>query len=256
MTAPLRLAVWKFASCDGCQLALLESGDLLLELAEAVEIAHFAEASSSMREGPWDLSLVEGSITTAEDIARIRHIRENSRLLVAIGACATAGGIQALRNVADAGAFAAAVYPHPEILDALETSTPVSDHVAVDLELQGCPISSAQLLEVITALLSGRKPRLPEEPVCFECKRAGHPCVLVANGTPCLGPVTTAGCGALCPAVGRGCYGCFGPLPGAVPAVLSQRLAELGLHRAELTALYRSFAAAAPANAEEAARQE
>lgn len=254
MAARLRLAVWKFASCDGCQLALLESGDTLMALADAVEIAHFPEASSAMRGGPWDLSLVEGSITTAEDVARIRKIRQDSRLLVAIGACATAGGIQALRNFAAPGTFPAVVYPRPEIIDALATSTPVSGHVRVDAELPGCPVSTAQVVEFITALLAGRKPRLPQVPVCFECKRAGHPCVMVAHGTPCLGPVTAAGCGALCPGFGRGCYGCFGPLAGAAPAVLSERLAELGLGREDLQALYRSHAAAAPANAQEAER--
>jgi sulfhydrogenase subunit delta len=206
------LAVWKFASCDGCQLTLLNCEDELLAVAESVDIASFPEASSEVVDGPYDLSLVEGSITTQADAERIRRIREASRLLVTIGACATSGGIQALRNFgAD---LVPVVYAHPEYIDSLRTSTPIADHVRVDFELRGCPVDRGQLLEVIAAILNRRKPNIRAHSVCVECKRAGRTCVLVARGTPCLGPVTQAGCGALCPAVGRGCYGCFGPAPG------------------------------------------
>ena len=217
------LAVWKFASCDGCQLTLLDCEDDLLALASAVRIAHFLEASSDVQPGPYDLSLVEGSITTSADEQRIREIRRQSRHLVTIGACATSGGIQALRNFGDAAEFRSAVYASPQYIDSLATSTAISAHVAVDLELRGCPIDKRQLIEVITAFLAGRKPGIPDTSVCTECKRRGLTCVMVADGTPCLGPVTHAGCGALCPAVGRGCYGCFGPMTGAnVPALTGQ----------------------------------
>jgi sulfhydrogenase subunit delta len=205
------LAVWKFASCDGCQLSLLDLEDELLALAGRVRLAHFLEASSATVAGPYDVSLVEGSITTAEDAARIREVRAASGLLVSIGACATAGGIQALRNGADVEGFVRMVYASPEYVSTLATSTPIADHVAVDLELPGCPVSKHQLLETLEALLHGRRPNLPTFSVCMECKRRGVPCVLVSRGTPCLGPVTRAGCGAICPAYDRGCYGCFGP---------------------------------------------
>ncbi|GAA2437525.1 oxidoreductase [Actinomadura vinacea] len=208
-----KLAVWKFASCDGCQLTLLNCEDELLELAGEVEIAHFLEASSGVTGGPYDVSLVEGSITTPEDLDRIRKVREISRTLVTIGACATAGGVQALRNFADVREFASVVYARPEYIATLDRSTPIAAHVKVDFELQGCPIDRRQLLEVLTAFLIGRKPDIPGHSVCFECKRRGNVCVMVAKGTPCLGPVTHAGCGAICPAYGRGCYGCFGPSP-------------------------------------------
>jgi sulfhydrogenase subunit delta len=206
-----KLAVWKFTSCDGCQLSLLGLEDELLAIADRVEIAHFLEASSATAPGPYDLSLVEGSITTAEERERIAEIRAASRFLVTIGACATAGGIQALRNAADVEGLAAAVYASPEQISTLATSTPISDHVRVDLELHGCPIDKRQLLEVITAFLHGRRPNVPAHSVCMECKARGVACVMVARGVPCLGPVTHAGCGALCPAYARGCYGCFGP---------------------------------------------
>jgi sulfhydrogenase subunit delta len=245
------LAVWKFASCDGCQLSLLDCEDELLAIAGQVRIAHFPEASRESVEGPYDVSLVEGSVTTPGDIERIHRIREQSGLLVAIGACATAGGIQALRNFADVERFRSIVYARPEYLSTLDTSTPASAHVKVDLELYGCPIDRRQLINTLAALLVGRKPDLPRHSVCFECKARGTTCVLVAHGTPCLGPVTRAGCGALCPAYGRGCYGCFGPADPANPAALVARLRDLGLDERDIALVFRTFNAAAPAFADE-----
>ncbi len=257
MTAPRpRLAVWKFASCDGCQLSLLDCEDELLALAEGVQIALFAEASSNMLPGPYDVSLVEGSITTAHDRERIQQVRAESGLLVTIGACATAGGIQALRNFRDVEEWKQLVYARPEVIDALATSTPIAEHVKVDFELRGCPVSKRQLLELLAALLAGRRPNVSTASVCEECKARGTPCVMVAHGTPCLGPVTQAGCGAICPAYNRGCYGCFGPKETPNPAALSERLTELGMDRATLLRVYRSFNTGAPAFADEAARHE
>jgi coenzyme F420-reducing hydrogenase gamma subunit len=206
-----KLAVWKFASCDGCQLSLLDCEDELLAVTEEVEIANFPEASRRVIRGPYDVSLVEGSITTPHDAERIHKIRRASKLLVTIGACATAGGIQALRNFADVAEFTSIVYASPEYISTLSKSTPIAEHVPVDFELRGCPINKYHLVELLSALLNGRKPNIPPYSVCMECKRRGIICVMVAQGTPCLGPVTQAGCGALCPSYNRGCYGCFGP---------------------------------------------
>ena len=241
------LAVWKFASCDGCQLTLLDCEDELLPLAERVTIAHFLEASRDVLPGPYDVSLVEGSVTTAADAERIRFVREQSKILITIGACATSGGVQALRNFADVDEFRSTVYARPEYIQSLATSTPIADHVKVDLELRGCPIDRRQLLEVITALLAGRKPDLPDTSVCNECKRRGLTCVTVADATPCLGPVTHAGCGALCPAVRRGCYGCFGPmaqpnLPALLPALKACGMSDEAVDRVYSTFTVASFA--------------
>ena len=233
------LAVWKFASCDGCQLTLLNCEDELLAIAGAVHIASFAEASSGVTGGPYDLSLVEGSVTTPADAQRIRQVRAASRFLVTIGACATSGGIQALRNFS--ADLAPVVYARPDYIATLRTSTAIADHVPVDFELRGCPIDRRQLLEVIAAFLRGRKPNVRGHSVCIECKRAGHVCVLVAHGTPCLGPVTQAGCGALCPAVGRGCYGCFGPMESPNTAALADHWAQLGVPADEMVRALRSF---------------
>ncbi len=235
------VAVWKFASCDGCQLSLLDCEDELLALAREVEIANFAEASRAVVKGPYDLSLVEGSITTAHDEERIRQVRRASRYLVTIGACATAGGIQALRNFRDVRQFVSLVYASPHYIDTLATSTPISAHVPVDFELQGCPINKRQLLEVISAYLHGRKPVTPPHSVCMECKANGAVCVMVARGTPCLGPVTHAGCGALCPSYHRGCYGCYGPKETPNTASLSAEWRQLGAGDQELVRAFRGF---------------
>jgi sulfhydrogenase subunit delta len=250
------LAVWKFSSCDGCQLSVLDCEDELLALAGAVDIAYFLEASSAPAAGPYDLSLVEGSITTAGDAERIRKVRRQSRALVTIGACATAGGIHALRNFADVDDFVSAVYASPEYVSTLATSTPIASHVAVDFELHGCPIDKHQLLEVISAFLNERRPAIASHSVCIECKRRGNVCVMVAHGTPCLGPVTHAGCGALCPAYDRGCYGCFGPMESPNPAALTPWLARHGLDEVDVVRVYRTFnAAAAPFQAESEAHE-
>lgn len=245
-----RLAVWKFASCDGCQLSLLDCEDELLALAEAVHIAQFPEASSAMEAGPYDLSLVEGSITTPADAERIREVRRQSRFLVTIGACATAGGIQALRNFADVEEYLAVVYAQPQYIKTLTTSTPIAAHVSVDFELRGCPIDKRQLLEVITAFLAGRKPAIPAYSVCIECKRHGNLCVMV-QGTPCLGPVTHAGCGALCPGYRRGCYGCYGPKETPDTASLARQWSAMGVSPRDIRRALHTFNAWAPGFREE-----
>ena len=247
MTTRPTVAVWKFSSCDGCQLTLLDCEDELLELAGAIEIAYFPEATSAELEGPYDVSLVEGSVTTEHDRARIQEIRKQSKLLVTIGACATAGGIQSLRNFADVKEWIPIVYASPEYISTLETSTPIADHVTVDLELRGCPISKEQLVETLLALLNGRRPRLASTSVCFECKARGTACVMVAHGTPCLGPVTHAGCGAICPAYNRGCYGCFGPMESPNVEALAAQWRALGMKEEGIVRALRTFNANAPA---------
>jgi len=251
-----KLALWKFSSCDGCQLSLLDCEDELLAIASAVDIAYFLEASRFQSKGPYDISLVEGSISTPEDAERIREVRRRSRTLITIGACATAGGIQALRNFKDVDQFIATVYARPEYIDVLTTSTPIDSHVEVDFELRGCPVNKTQLLEVLNALLNSRKPNVPHYSQCLECKRAGTVCVMVAHGTPCLGPVTQAGCGNLCPSCNRGCYGCFGPQETPNTASLSAWLTRLGLAPREIRHAYRSFNANAEAFRKESLRHE
>jgi coenzyme F420-reducing hydrogenase gamma subunit len=245
-TTKPKLAVWKFASCDGCQLTILDLEDELLDIVGAIDIAYFPEATRREVAGPYDLSLVEGSVTTAHDARRIKEIRAKSTTLVSIGACATSGGIQALKNFANVDEFISIVYANPEYIDTLGTSTAIADHVQVDLELRGCPISKHQLLEVIDAFLHGRRPNTPNQSVCVECKLRGTQCIMVAAGIPCMGPITHAGCGALCPAYNRGCFGCFGP--SADPNIDSLRgiWHSLGVSDPELVRALRTFNAFAP----------
>ncbi len=250
------LAVFKLASCDGCQLTLLNCEDELLAVAGKVRIAYFPEATRGVLRGPYDVALVEGSVTTPADAERIGEIRAQSRTLVSIGACATSGGIQALRNVGDVEEFRSIVYAHPGYIATLAHSTPVAQHVAVDFELRGCPVDKGQLLELLTSLLAGRHPRISTASVCVECKLRGTVCLPVSRGVACLGPVTQSGCSGLCPAYGRGCYGCFGPVPGANLASLAHQLAVLGLRPEDITRLLRTVNTAAPEFAAESARQE
>lgn len=238
-----RLGIMKFASCDGCQLTLLDLENELLDLVTAFDLVEFAEASSHRSSGPFDLVLVEGSISTPEQVEEIVRIRRETQVLVTIGACATAGGIQALRNWRDHEVMHRAVYPLPEYVESLATSTPISDHVTVDAELRGCPIDPGQLLELLTALAVGRRPQIPDEAVCLECKRQGKVCVLVARDVPCLGPVTHTGCGAMCPAFDRGCYGCFGPRESANAPSLAAWFGHDGRSDADTAALFAGFTA-------------
>lgn len=249
--------MFKLASCDGCQLTLLDCEDELLAVAGQLEIVHFPEASSrTAPDGPFDLALVEGSVSTPEHLGEIRNIREHSRLLITIGACATAGGIQALRNFGACEGFGEIVYAWPEYVLTLADSTPVANHVNVDFELRGCPIDKGQLLELITAYLVGRRPAIRDVSVCTECKSRGTVCVTVAQGIPCLGPVTHAGCGGLCPAYGRGCYACFGPKENAATASIAGLMKDLGLDEREVARAFRLFTGYAEAFRNESKRHE
>jgi coenzyme F420-reducing hydrogenase gamma subunit len=246
MPAKPRLGVFKFASCDGCQLSLLDCEDELLTVAGAVEIGYFLEATRRPLTGEFDLTLVEGSISAPEQLEQIQDVRRRSRFLITIGACATAGGIQALRNWGHADEYMNAVYARPEYVQTLADSTPIAEHVPVDFELRGCPINKRQLLEVIGAFLAGRRPQIPNHAVCVDCKRAGIVCVMVARGVPCLGPVTHAGCGALCPGYDRGCYGCYGPAKTPNVPSLTRWLAGMRVPLPTVDRMLHTFNAWAP----------
>jgi len=245
-TAKPKLAVYKFASCDGCQLSLLDAEDELLAVTGAVEVAYFLEARTQVQGGPYDVGLVEGSVTNTHDAERIKEIRKQCKFLVTIGACATSGGIQALRNWANVDDFIHHVYAHPQYIQTLKTSTPIADHVIVDFELRGCPINKVQLLDLISSLLRGRKPAVPRYSVCMECKRRGTVCVAVAQGIACMGPVTQAGCNALCPAHNRECFSCYGPKEQANLASLAGWYANAGVPQGRLVRLMRNFNGYAP----------
>lgn len=222
------VAVHKFSSCDGCQLAFLNAGVDLLTLYELVEIVHFVEAGDLNPQAKVDIAFVEGSISTAEEQIRIKEVRANSKFLITIGACATAGGLQALRNTHNIQQWTSGVYAQPAYIESLATATPIANHVRVDFELWGCPVSSRQVFTALRSLLSGVMPTQEREKVCLECKRLNNVCVLVAKGLPCMGPVTNTGCGAICPKVDRECYACYGPAENINASALIQQLIHLG----------------------------
>ena len=236
-----KIGVFKFASCDGCQLSLLDAEDALLAVVGAVDLAYFPEASRKMVKGPYDIGLVEGSITTHHDAERIQQVRRQCHMLVTIGACATAGGIQALRNWKDVNEFVRYVYASPDYVNTLKLPTPIAEHVPVDFELRGCPINKLQLVELLSATLAGRRPNIPTYSVCLECKRRATVCIAVAQGVPCLGPVTQAGCGALCPSYGRGCYGCYGPMESTNAQSLANQFRIWGQGDPEIMRAFRTF---------------
>ena len=252
MNAPLtppskpRVAVHKFSSCDGCQLAFLNLGEDLLTLAGRVELVYFAEAGPLDPDTEVDVAFVEGSVSTPEDLERIQHIRAHSRMLIAIGACAVSGGIQGLRNGADGAAWVTQIYSHPEAISSLTHSTPIASHVKVDFELWGCPVSGPQMLAVVNALLLGVAPRDNADKVCTECKRHGYPCVMVSRGVACMGPVTRAGCGALCPSLGRDCYGCYGPAENANTDALAAQFGRQGFDPQAVVRRFQSINSQAP----------
>ena len=235
------IAVFKFASCDGCQLTLLDCEDALLAIAGAVNIAYFPEASRKMLAGPYDIGIAEGSVTTPHDVERAREIRKMCRTLITIGACATAGGIQALRNWKDVKDYTKIVYASPEYISTLDRSMPLGSFVHINYELRGCPINKNQLIEVLIALLHKRKPNIPTYSVCVECKLRSNACVMIAKGSPCLGPVTQAGCDALCPSYNRGCFGCYGPMESPNTRSLAKQLSELGQSENDIMLAFRSF---------------
>ncbi len=241
-----RMGVFKFASCDGCQLSLLDCEDELLAIADRVEIAFFREVTRRPLEGSFDIALVEGSVSVPEQEEAIRDIRRRSRILICLGACASHGGIQALRNFGPPGAALAVVYATPQTIETLDHSRPASAYVRVDLELPGCPINKHQLLNVLAQMLAGSRPRVNRHALCLDCKRQGLVCVLVAHGTPCMGPVTSTGCGVLCPSYDRPCFSCFGPAREPNAVSLANRFAQLGFAPDEIHRLFLTFYATAP----------
>ncbi len=236
-----KLAVFKLSSCDGCQLSLLDAEDELLDVLGSIEIAYFPEASRRMLKGPYDLGLVEGSITNPDNVEMIRDIRKQCRFLITIGACATSGGIQALKNWKDVKEFTRIVYANPQYISTLDRSLPVGSFVHVDYELRGCPINKYQLIEVINALLNNRRPNIATNSVCSECKLKGNACVMVSKGLACIGPVTQAGCNALCPSFNRGCFGCYGPMDSTNTGSLAKQLKFLGESNFEIMNIFRNF---------------
>lgn len=232
-----RIGVFKFTSCDGCLLGILNLEEEFLRLADLFRIDYFPEATDRPLRGRFDIAIIEGSITTPLQKEEIINTRERARYLITVGACATSGGIQALRNWMVLESLKGYVYPDPQSIESLSISTPISDHVYVDYEIWGCPVTTSSVSEVLASFLIEKRPALPQYSLCMECKRVPLPCILVAGGEPCLGPITRAGCDALCPSFSHACYGCFGPRDGANIESLLNKFRESGLSQRNCTKL-------------------
>ncbi|MBD3404742.1 MAG: oxidoreductase [Candidatus Lokiarchaeota archaeon] len=221
------VGIFGFTGCAGCQLNILNLEDHLLDIIGLVDIKTWVMAKAENDDGPWDVAFVEGSIAKSTDIERIKNIREKSGVLVAIGACATHGGLPALRNFADTDEWKKEVYGDDyERIDAIDIK-PVSHYVKVDYALPGCPMDKAEFVEAVKALLIGKTPYIPQYSVCGECKAKENVCLL-KEGKFCMGPVVQAGCDALCPTYGAPCEGCRGPAPEANWAAEVEILKKIG----------------------------
>ncbi len=236
-----KIGVFSFASCEGCQLQLLNYEDDLLDLLGRIDIVNFREAIDE-KSNEYTIALVEGSIATESDAEEVREIRENADFLVTIGACAVTTGLNGMRNATTAQDAWKRVYPDREFDENVASQVRrVSEVVQVDFEIPGCPIDRRELLYVITCLLHGQVPRLPTSPVCDECRRAGNPCLL-DRGIWCFGSITRSGCGAICPTYGESCCGCRGLLPGAPIEELIEILGKKGMPRDEVIVRLNQFA--------------
>jgi len=205
-----RVAIFDFACCEGCQLQIVNLEEEILDLIGAVDVVEWREAMTESSE-QYDIAIIEGSITRPEDEERIKKIRERAKVIVAIGACATIGGINKLKNNFDLDEVRECVYGDAGRMEHLETGQTkgVDEVVKVDYKVHGCPMNGAEFTYVVRCLLMGKEPEIPDYPVCVECKMKENVCRW-EYGEICIGPITRAGCGAKCPSAGFRCFGCRG----------------------------------------------
>ena len=230
----VRISVHKFSSCDGCQLSLLNMGGTLVALGDAIELVHFLEAGYDNFDTPVDISFVEGSINSVEDRERLARIRENSKYLVAIGACATSGGLQALIRFHNDEERNVGIYTDAQAVAHYRNPVSLSECVHIDHEIHGCPINESSMLDCILQYVHHSVPTRNDGKVCNECKVKNHTCLMVTRKEACLGNVTQAGCGALCIGMGRTCFGCYGPAENSQPMNLSNYLRKTGFPSEEI----------------------
>ncbi|MBN2123312.1 MAG: NADH:ubiquinone oxidoreductase [Deltaproteobacteria bacterium] len=203
-----KVAFFDFASCEGCQLQVVNLEEDLLKVLGAVDVVSFREAMKEHSDD-YDIAFVEGSITRRSDEARLKDIRKNAKILVALGSCAALGGINCIKNFQELETVRKFVYGENALSYETYPTRPLKAVVPVDYEIPGCPINREEFAAVVKALLMGKRPEIPNYPVCVECKMAGNRCVFEL-GMTCMGPVTRAGCGACCVTEGSVCWGCRG----------------------------------------------
>jgi coenzyme F420-reducing hydrogenase gamma subunit len=234
-----KVAFFDFTSCEGCQLTVVDSLQTHPDLLDAVEIVQFREAMTEKGED-YAIAFVEGSISRASDETRLKQIRDRAAVLVALGACAHLGGVNAIKNAQPLDDVRGYVYGDKAGWYETYPARPLSAVVKVDAFIPGCPIDREEFIEVVKCVLLGKKLPIPDYPLCVECKRKENVC-LFHKGDFCLGPVTRAGCGAICPTYGDGCEGCRGLIPNPNDASMSDVLVKYGLTVDDMLARWTMF---------------
>ena len=239
------VAVFKFSSDAGCQLEILNLENNLLDILELVDFTYFPMASRYYGPGPYDIGFVEGAVTSPEEIARIKHVRAQCKILVALGSCACFGGLPSIKNSLSQREVEEKVYPDTSVIHSIKAMG-IDQYVKVDAYLKGCPIDKNELVELIKGILLDIKPYLRPHSVCIECKLRENPCMFLGDGRVCMGPVTSAGCGAVCPSKNRPCEGCRGPANDPNASSLARTLLEYGLSPREVELKFRKYAGETP----------
>ncbi|MFA4890456.1 MAG: hypothetical protein WC587_02370 [Candidatus Paceibacterota bacterium] len=223
-----KIAIYDFTDCEGCEVKLVSLREKLLLLENKVDIVNWRLGQERFEPGPYDITIIEGTPITQHEIDLLKELRENSKVIVALGACAALGGVPAIMPEKDRKMWYEKIYSsqyHPRGVDAL----PLSAHVKVDFSIHGCPVDEDHVVKVLEELLSGKTPSYRGYSTCFECKQAGNKCRIAEEDKPCLGPITQGGCKAVCVSGGSPCYGCFGVREEAnIPAMIKtlERVAD------------------------------
>jgi coenzyme F420-reducing hydrogenase gamma subunit len=202
-----RIAVFDFTDCEGCELQLTNKEETLVDFLKLVDVVNFREASTA-KSDDYDIAFIEGSVSRADEVKRLEHIRSHAKIVVAMGACAISGGVHKLKNAYNLDEANREVYG-----DKPQETLPVravKDVIKVDFEIPGCPVNKAEIERILQHLLLDLPYHYPAYPVCVECKRRFTTCMF-ERGALCLGSISKAGCNAPCPAGGLGCWGCRGP---------------------------------------------
>jgi coenzyme F420-reducing hydrogenase gamma subunit len=234
-----KIAFFDFTSCEGCQLTVVDSLQTHPELLQVVDIVQFREAMTEKSED-YLVAFIEGSCTRESDEARLKQIRERAGLVVALGACAHLTGVNALKYLHPLDEVRRYVYgDHADWYETYD-ARPIEAVIPVDFAIPGCPIDRDEFIAVVKALLLGKKPPIPDYPLCVECKLRENVC-LFFQGKVCMGPVTRAGCKAICPTYGQSCEACRGFITNPNDSSMRHVLEENGLTVEGITSMYTMF---------------
>ncbi|MDH7497260.1 MAG: oxidoreductase [Syntrophomonadaceae bacterium] len=243
-----KLAFFKFTSCAGCLLSVLNLEDHLLDIVGAVDIVHFLMARRETQPGPYDVAFIEGAVSTPHEVEQLKEIRRQSKVLVALGNCAVTGGVPSMKNFAGSEReMEERVYSETWDIKSIPVRG-LDYYVKVDEYLRGCSIDLNELVVLLKSLLLGVSPRFRPHSVCNECKLKENVCLLISKGKACMGSVSAAGCGALCPSLNRPCEGCRGPSNDANAEALAYTfVSDLGLSPEEVRRKFQKYAGNTPA---------